>query len=71
VRMTCCGGADLILWFRLERGGDIIKHYRKIKRRHRAHLDSIGRKRDTVRQVTTSAGGEVAPGRGKGEDDVS
>jgi hypothetical protein len=43
------GGADLMFWFRLERGGDDMKYYRKIKQMQRACLDSIGSKRDTVR----------------------
>jgi hypothetical protein len=45
-RMAWCSGTDLMIRFRLERGGDGTKHYQKIKRRHRAHLDSMRRKRD-------------------------
>jgi hypothetical protein len=40
------GGADSIFQFWLKRGGDGIKYYRKMKRRQRAHLGSMGRKRD-------------------------
>jgi hypothetical protein len=36
--------------FLLERGGDKIKHCRKMKRRQRARLGSMGSKRDTVQQ---------------------
>jgi hypothetical protein len=38
------GGADLMLRFRLERKGNETKHYRKMKRRQRAHLESMGGK---------------------------
>jgi hypothetical protein len=41
-------GADSILQFRLERGCDMTKYYRKMKWRQRARLDSMERKRDTV-----------------------
>jgi hypothetical protein len=37
-----------MLQFRLERGGDGIKHYRKMKRRQQARLGSMERKRDTA-----------------------
>jgi hypothetical protein len=43
-----------------------MKRCRKMKRRQRAHLDIMGRKRDTM-----SIGGEAAPGRKKGGDDAS
>jgi hypothetical protein len=43
------GGADSILQFRLERRGDGMKHCRKMKQRQRAHLGSMGTKRDTTR----------------------
>jgi hypothetical protein len=52
VRIQCFsfgGGADSMLQFRLERGGDRMKHYRKMKRRQRARLDSIERNRDMTR----------------------
>jgi hypothetical protein len=40
------GDANSMLQFRLERGGYGTKRYRKIKRRQRACLDTMGRKRD-------------------------
>jgi hypothetical protein len=43
-------GVDSMLQFLLERGSDMTKHYRNIKQRHRAHLGSMGRKRDTERR---------------------
>jgi hypothetical protein len=39
-----------IFQFQLERGGDGTKRYRKMKRMQRAYLDSMGRKRDTIRR---------------------
>jgi hypothetical protein len=39
-----------MLQFRLEGGGDGTEHCRKMKRRHRTYLGSMGRKRDTVRR---------------------
>jgi hypothetical protein len=36
----------IMLWFRLERGGNGTKRYRKMKYRQRARLCSMGRKRD-------------------------
>jgi hypothetical protein len=44
------GDADLILLFQLEMGDNVMKHCRKMKQGHRAHLDSIERKRDTARR---------------------
>jgi hypothetical protein len=44
------GGADSILRFRLERGGDGMKRCQKMKQRERARLSSMGRKRDTARR---------------------
>jgi hypothetical protein len=49
-RVAYGGGADLMLQFWLERGGDRIKRCQKIKRRQRARLSSIGRKCDMVRR---------------------
>jgi hypothetical protein len=43
------GDADSMLRFRLERGGDRTKCYRKMKRRKRTRLDFMGRKSDTAR----------------------
>jgi hypothetical protein len=37
-----------MLCFQLKSGGNGMKHYRKMKRRQRAHLGSMGRKRDTA-----------------------
>jgi hypothetical protein len=48
VRVADGGGADLMLQFQLERGGDGTKWCRKMKRRQRAHLGSMGRKRNTT-----------------------
>jgi hypothetical protein len=47
-RVACGDGVDSMLQFRLERGGDRIKRYQKMKRMQRSHLDSVGRKHDTV-----------------------
>jgi hypothetical protein len=44
------GGADLMLQFWLERRDDGMKHYQKMKQRQRAHLASMGWKRNTVRR---------------------
>jgi hypothetical protein len=41
---------NLILQFRLKRGGDETKHCQKMKQRQRARLGSIGRKCDMVQQ---------------------
>jgi hypothetical protein len=46
-RMAGGGGAESILQFWLERGGDRMKM--KMKWRQRTHLDSIGRKCDMAR----------------------
>jgi hypothetical protein len=39
-----------MLRFRLEREGDGMKHWWKMKRNQRAHLDFMGGKRDTAQQ---------------------
>jgi hypothetical protein len=44
------GGMDSMLWFQLERGGDGLKRYQKMKRRQRARLGSMRRKHDTARR---------------------
>jgi hypothetical protein len=49
-RVACGSGVDLIFQFYLEMRGDGIKRCRKMKRRHRARLDSIERKHDMVRR---------------------
>jgi hypothetical protein len=41
-------GVDSILLFCLERGGKGMKCYWRLKRRQRACLGSMGRKRDTA-----------------------
>jgi hypothetical protein len=64
-RIACGVGVNLILLFQLERGDDRIKHYRKMKRRQRARLGSMRRKRDM------SWWCEAALGRRKRVDDVS
>jgi hypothetical protein len=43
------GGADSMLQFRLERGGDGTKRCRNMKWRQRAHLDSMGKNCDMMR----------------------
>jgi hypothetical protein len=67
-RVVGSGGADSILIFQLKRGGNGTKYCRKLNRRQRAHLSSIGKKHD---RMMTLARGEVPPGRGKGGDDTS
>jgi hypothetical protein len=49
-RVSDGGVANSLLQFQLERGGDEMKHYRKMKQRQRAHLGSMGRKHDTTRR---------------------
>jgi hypothetical protein len=44
------GGVNSILWFQLERRGDGMKCYQRMKRRQQAHLGSMGWKCYTVRQ---------------------
>jgi hypothetical protein len=43
-------GANLMLYFQLERGGDGMKCYRKLKRRQRARLGLMGKKHYTTRR---------------------
>jgi hypothetical protein len=64
------GSADSILQFRLERECDETKCCRKMKRMQQARLDFMGRKHDIHDGMTMSNGGESAPEREKGEDDV-
>jgi hypothetical protein len=66
VRVACDGGADSMLQFWLKRGGDGTKHCRKMKRRQRAHLGSMGRKRDTVRWHDNIGRRRGGIGEGKG-----
>jgi hypothetical protein len=65
------GGADTMLQFRLEMEGGGTKRCRKMKWRHRAHLASMGRKRERRDSVATSTGGEATPERGKRGDNAS
>jgi hypothetical protein len=44
------GGADSMLRFQLERGGDVMKRYRKMKQRQGARLGFMGRKCDTAQR---------------------
>jgi hypothetical protein len=48
-RVADSGGADSLLRFQLERGGDGIKRSQKMKLSQRARLSSMERKRDTAR----------------------
>jgi hypothetical protein len=64
------GGADLMIWFRLERVDDRMKCYRKISRGNELVLtpwkESVTQRGD----VTISVGEEVAPERRKGGGNV-
>jgi hypothetical protein len=70
-RVTCGDGADLMLQFWLKIGGGGTKHCRKMKRRQRAHLDSMGRKRDTARRCDDVSRRRGGTREGKGRDDAS
>jgi hypothetical protein len=59
-------GANSMLWFWLERGGDRTKHCRKMKQRQQARLVSMGRKRDTVRWCGDVGRRRGGTGKGKG-----
>jgi hypothetical protein len=59
------GGADSMLQFRLKKGGDGTKRCRKMKRRQRANLISMGRKRD-ARQCGDIGRTRGDTGEGKG-----
>jgi hypothetical protein len=48
--VACCGGADSMLRFLLEKEDDGMKHCQEMKRRQRAHLGSMGRKCEMVRR---------------------
>jgi hypothetical protein len=60
------GGADSMLRFRLERGGDGSKRCQKMKRRQRAHLGSMRRKRDKARRHDDVGRMRGGTGEGKG-----
>jgi hypothetical protein len=49
-RVAGGGGADLMLQFQLERGGDEMKCCQKIKVKQPSRLGSMGRKRDMMWQ---------------------
>jgi hypothetical protein len=65
------GGVDSMHRFRLERGDDVIKHYRKMKWMQRARLRSMERKCDTAQQHGDIGRRRGGIGRGKGGYDVS
>jgi hypothetical protein len=66
-RVAYDGGVDSMLHFQLEREGDVIKRYRKMKRMQRAHLGSIGRKHNTVRWCDDNGWrrGDTEEGKGR------
>jgi hypothetical protein len=64
-------GVDSMLQFWLERGGDGMKHCRKMKQRRRAHLGSMGGSVTRCSSMVTSAIGVAVLVRGKGRDDAS
>jgi hypothetical protein len=70
-RVADAGGADLMFQFQLERRGDGTKHYRKMKRRQRAHLDSMRRKCVTARRRDDVGRRRGGTGKGKGGYDAS
>jgi hypothetical protein len=57
-----------MLQFQLERGDDEMKYYRKMKWRHRARLDSIGRKCDTARRCDDVDRRRGSTGEGEREE---
>jgi hypothetical protein len=69
-RVADGGGADLMIWFQLERVDDRMKCYRKISRGSELILtpwkESVAQRGD----VTISIEEEVAPERRKGGDNV-
>jgi hypothetical protein len=68
-RVAYSSGVDSMLQFWLERGGDGTKRCRKMKRRRRAHLGSMGRKCDTSQRCDDvdqrRDGTEEGKGRGR------
>jgi hypothetical protein len=69
-RVTCGGGANLILQFWLERGSDGTKRYRKIKQGATSLSWLNGKERARCGSVMILAGGEATLGREKREEDV-
>jgi hypothetical protein len=65
-RVACGGGADSMLQFQLERGGDRTKRCQKMKWRQRTHLGSMGRKRDMTRWCDNVGRRRDDTGEGKG-----
>jgi hypothetical protein len=70
-RVADAGGADFMFQFQLERRGDGKKRYRKMKRRQRAHLSSMRRKRVTARRRDDVGRRRGSTGKGKGGYDAS
>jgi hypothetical protein len=71
-RVANGGGADSMLQFRLERGGDWIKHCQKMKwRRQRAHPGSMGKKHDMARWSGDVGQRRGGTREGKGGDDTN
>jgi hypothetical protein len=66
-----CGDADSMLRFWLEREGEGMKHCRNMKRRQLAHLDSKGRKCDTVQRCGDVGRRRRDTGREKGAENAS
>jgi hypothetical protein len=69
-RVTCDGGANLMLQFWLERGSDGTKRYRKIKQRATSLSWLNGKERARCGSVMILAEGEATLGREKREEDV-
>jgi hypothetical protein len=67
-RVACSGDAYSIVWFRLERGDDGTKHYRKMKRRQRACLGSMARKCDMARPCNDVGQSRGSTREGKREE---
>jgi hypothetical protein len=70
-RVAGGGGADPLLQFWLERGGDEMKCCQKMKKRQRALLGSMGRKCDTARRHGDIGQRRGDTREGKGGDDTS
>jgi hypothetical protein len=60
-----------MLRFRLVRGGEWMKHYRKMKWSQRACLGSTGRKRDTVQRRDNAVQRRDDTSEGKREETTS
>jgi hypothetical protein len=70
-RMAGGGVVDSMFQFWLSRGGDRTKSCQKMKRRQRAHLGSMRRKRDTMRWHGDIDRRRGDTGEGKGGDKAS